>query len=403
MKADLRTVELQISDFTIIGKSCMDITTICRKDSSPQIKLDQRHLMIRHETKSTMLKMRCFIIQAFRDFFYKKHFIEVTPPILIQSQCEGGGELFQLKKYFDEEKDSEEIYLSQTSQLYLESCLPSLKKVFSIMQSFRAEGSKTRRHLAEFTHVEAELSFIKFEELLDVLEEMVVYVCSEVVSKHGDLLKYCRKLQHEQSQWQTELKQFVIPQRPFKRMTHEEAIEFCQKHDIKKLLVDEYGKPVLDDGKEIYVSLEKGDDITEKPEREMIDMIGEPVFLIKFPAKLKSFYMCKCTGMDGKEDLTESVDLLIPGVGEIIGGSMREWDYDKLIKALKDYDIEDIEELKKEGKKSKYYWYSDLRKYGSVPHGGFGLGLERFVCWMLHIYHIRDAVLYPRFIGRCTP
>ena len=306
----------------------------------------------------------------------------MTPPTLVQTQVEGGSTLFPLN-YF-----GEDAYLTQSSQLYLETCIPSLGNVFCIMPSYRAEKSSTRRHLAEYTHVEAEMPFLTFGELLDMLEEMVKDVCRRIADQHLDLLNHGRRLNH--STWpdsmdeaKEECPDFVPPTEDFVRMTHEEAIAFCNEHGIMNVIEHEDGKveerPFL-----------SGEDISEAPERKMIDMIGKPVFLIKFPADIKSFYMAKCKD---RRDLTESVDLLMPGVGEIIGGSMREYDYDALMKGFKTHGID----------ASNYYWYTDLRKYGTQPHGGFGLGLERFLCWLLRIYHIRDSCLYPRFNGRCRP
>lgn len=287
-------------------------------------------------------------------------------------------------KYF-----GEDAYLTQSSQLYLETCCPALGKVFCIMPSYRAEKSSTRRHLAEYTHVEAELPFLTFGELLDLLERMVKSVCRKVAEEHGELLDHGRQLNHPT--WPSETAEskekecpaFEIPEGEFVRMTHEDAIAFCNEKGIKNVIEHE-------DGRIEEREFRKGEDISEAPERRMVDMIGKPVFLIKFPADIKSFYMAKCAD---RKDLTESVDLLLPGVGEIVGGSMREWDYEAMMKGFKTHGID----------AENYYWYTDLRKYGAQPSGGFGLGLERFLCWMLRIYHIRDSCLYPRFNGRCRP
>jgi asparaginyl-tRNA synthetase len=258
----------------------------------------------------------------------------------------------------------EDAFLTQSSQLYLETCVPSLGKVFCCAPSYRAEKSRTRRHLAEYTHFEAEMGFITFEELLDTLEDMVVDVAKRLEAKAGDLLRQINP-------------NFKVPEQPFLRMPYADAIKYCNEHNIYK----------VEETKEHF---QFGDDIPEGPERKMTDQINRPIFLCKFPTEMKSFYMARC-----KDDptLTESVDLLMPGVGEIIGGSMRTWDLETLMKG---YAREGIDP-------TAYYWYNDLRKYGSCPHGGFGLGIERYLCWILGQDHIRNVTLYPRVIGRCKP
>jgi len=358
---DPRLTEINVDYYNVIGESNPEIENIVNKDSNPQVKLDQRHWIIRSENTSLILRMRCYITQALRSHFYEKGFIEITPPTMVQTQVEGGSTLFNLD-YF-----GEPAYMTQSSQLYLETCCPSLGNVFCVMPSYRAEKSHTRRHLAEYTHFEAEMPFIKFEDLIECLRDMVVDVCARIEKDHSDLLKHFNP-------------NFVSPKKEdFVIMSHKEAIDYCNKNGI--LNTD-------DNGNKVQFTYE--DDISELPEREMTDKINKPIFLTKFPAHIKSFYMLK----DSKDNkITDSVDLLIPNVGEIVGGSMREYSYDKLMNGFKTHEID----------ASPYYWYTDLRKYGACPTGGFGLGLERFLCWMLNQYHIRDVCLYPRFMGRCKP
>eukprot|EP01028_Stygiella_incarcerata_P009145 TRINITY_DN425_c0_g1_i1.p1 TRINITY_DN425_c0_g1~~TRINITY_DN425_c0_g1_i1.p1 ORF type:complete len:571 (-),score=181.16 TRINITY_DN425_c0_g1_i1:218-1807(-) len=352
--------EIRPEYWRVIGKSDGEIENVLTSDSSPDILLDMRHIVIRGTNASALLKLRSALTHCLREHFFDRKYVEVTTPTLVQTMCEGGSTLFPLKYYDDM------AYLTQSSQLYLETAMCGVGNVFCIMPSYRAEKSKTRRHLSEYTHCEAELPFITFEDLLSAVEDLVVDTIDRIRAKAPELLKELDSpLQH------------CGLKRPFKRMTYKDAIAYVREHKIYK----------DDETQEMF---EYGDDIPEAPERKMVDMIGEPVLMIRFPRTMKAFYMQPCAD-DPTE--TESVDLLIPTVGEVVGGSMRMHDLEELLAAYRREGIDP----------TPYYWYTDVRKFGTCPHGGYGLGLERLLMWVGNQQHIRDCCLYPRYMGRCKP
>jgi asparaginyl-tRNA synthetase len=338
--------ELHVDYYKVLGAAPSDVDAITNKVSAQQdpwdaAMLDNRHLVLRGENASSVLKLREFVELAFIDSFREMEFRKVSPPAMVQTQVEGGSTLFKYDYY------GEEAYLTQSSQLYLETVMQSLGNVYCIEKSFRAEKSLTRRHLSEYTHVEAELDFIEFGDLLDHLEEIISRVVDKVLSDET-MSRYIAALNPG----------FQKPSRPFMRMKYEEAIDWLNKQDPP--ILNEEGNPHV-----------FGDDIAEAAERRMTDIINRPIFLTHFPVEIKAFYMKK-----DPQDLrvTESVDVLsmspffkkiitrrqilltsvivVPGVGEIVGGSMRMDDYDELIEAYKKNGIPH----------EPYYWYTDQRK-----------------------------------------
>ncbi|KAK6599296.1 Asparagine-tRNA ligase, cytoplasmic [Botrytis cinerea] len=357
--------ELHVDYYKVIGTSPSDADAITNKISHQQDQwessmLDNRHLVLRGDTASSVMKVRSAVEWAFAKAYKEMYFTKISPPAFVQTQVEGGSTLFELDYY------GEKTYLTQSSQLYLETGIPSLGNVYCIEKSFRAEKSLTRRHLSEYTHVEAELDFIDFDDLLDHLEEMISTVISTIMTD-PEIAGYIKELNPE----------FQAPARPFKRMRYSDAIDWLNAQDPP--ILNEEGNPHV-----------FGDDIAEAAERRMTDIINLPILLTHFPVEIKAFYMKK----DPQDPrVTESVDVLMPGVGEIVGGSMRMEGYEELMAA---YEREGISP-------KEYYWYTEQRKYGTSPHGGYGLGLERFIAWICKQHSVRTCCLYPRFMGRCKP
>jgi asparaginyl-tRNA synthetase len=313
--------ELHADFFTVIGAAVGDkeaITNKVQADGDAQTLLDNRHLVLRGENASALMKVRAAVTRAFRQTYQETRLLEVTPPAMVQTQVEGGATLFEFNYY------GEKAYLTQSSQLYLETCVASLGDVFCICPSFRAEKSLTRRHLSEYMHIEAELDFIQFDDLLAHLEHVICRVI-DITLADPVIAAYVRELNPK----------FAAPVRPFRRMKYEEAIQWLIEHEIPN-----------EDGEQHKF----GDDIAEAAERKMTDELNVPIFLTHFPVEIKAFYMKKG---DQDKRVTESVDVLMPGVGEIVGGSMRIDDYEELMAGYKRVGIDP----------APYYWYTDQRRY----------------------------------------
>jgi asparaginyl-tRNA synthetase len=369
--------EIKVTEYAIVGAADPEIENIITKQSGVDLRYDQRHIVIREKNDANKLKIRSFAVQAFRNHFFERRLVEVQPPTLVNAQAEGGSQVFNVKYY------GEDAYLTQSSQLYLETCLSSIGDVFCIVSSYRAENQKTNRHLAEYTHIEGEYAFITYEDLLSRLEDLVCDVFDQTIRVCGDLvaslnpggLKEGATDVRDPASWK------LRPSKPFVRLPYHKAIDKCNELGILNTTPEDQEEPR---------PFRYGDDITDFPERQLVGHFGVPVMMTHFPATMKAFYMSK----DKKDaTLTESVDVLVPGVGEIIGGSMRMWNYDELMAAYKANNLDP----------APYYWYTDQRRFGTMPHGGFGLGLERFLRWICNLDTIREACLFPRYMGRCAP
>lgn len=353
--------EIKVFSCKIIGGKIAPGFEVDKDFTSESILLDNAHLLLREPKRAAVLKVRAELLRIVRDYYYKNEYTEITPPTLVQTQVEGGSTLFDLD-YF-----GQKAYLTQSSQLYLETVIPVFNKAYCIASSYRAEKSNTRRHLSEYTHIEAEIAWIDFDMLLAEIESLIVYIIEGYNSVCVPILRA-----HQLS-----ADVLPVPQRPFKRITHAEAIAFLRAHNERK-----------EDGSEYT----EDDDIPDAPERFLCQAVGEgaPVFLTRFPAHIKSFYMEKC---DTK--YTNSCDLLYPGVGEIVGGSMRISNYEELLEGFRREEISP----------GPYKFYTDQALYGPSPHGGYGLGFERILMGLMpqFVEKVRQACLYPRFTGRCSP
>ena len=345
--------EIEISNLELVGESA-DFP-ITPKEHGIEFLLDHRHLWLRSRRPFAIMKIRDEMIRATYNFFHQEGFVKFDAPILTGTAPEGTTELFSTD-YFDNE-----AFLSQSGQLYEEVGAMAFDKVYSFGPTFRAEKSKTRRHLTEFWMIEPEMAFMHQEESLQIQERYIAFLVQAVL----DNCQYELKLLERDPKI---LKRYT--QTPYPRISYDEAIKLCQKGGINIQWGDDFGAP-----EETYIS----------------DQFDQPVFVLNYPKTIKPFYM---KSDPTRDDLYICADLLAPeGYGEIIGGSERETDYEKL-KA----------EMVRQGLSlTDYDWYLDLRKYGSVPHSGFGLGLERALTWICHLDHLREAIPFPRMINRLRP
>ena len=349
--------EVHVYGYEIKGKQ-QDLSFPVKEDSDKDTLLKFGHLALRLPQRAFFLEARSYMLRLCREFYWKKKYCEITPPTIVQTQVEGGSTLFKMDYY------GEEAYLTQSSQLYLETVVPVAGKAFCIMPSYRAEKSRTSRHLSEFTHVEAELAHVDFEQLMDEIEALIRYVTEGFYKEFGDKLK---KLDPE-------FTPVTLKGKKFLKITHSEAIDFFVKEGHKKT-----------DG----TPYKQGDDISDASEKFLIEKYAgsQPVFLIRFPQDHKPFYVKK------DEKGTQTCDLLFPGLGEIVGGSMRADVYKDL-----------VDGFVREGIDPKnYYWYLDMSKYGPCSHGGYGLGFERLMQCLCKYKSVDQATLYPRKPNRCTP
>lgn len=334
-----------------------------REYQSTELLLDYRHLTLRTRKMVTIAKIRASILERMRNWFIENDWIEVTAPTLVKSAVEGGSTLFPVKYFKDE------AFLSQSAQLYLEALIFALGPVWTIGPSFRAEKSRTLRHLAEYLHLEAEAPWITMNDLLSIQEKLLVDLIRHITQHNKEELKF--------------LNQDVLTlnqaTEPFDKISYSEAIDILRSNDIK-----------IQDG-EMIRNIGWGDDLNIDSEKILTKDRSNPVFVFGYPLQIKPFYVKEDPE---KQGIALSADLLLPnGFGEVSSGGIRE-DNITLLKTR----------IKNEGlNMDSYSWYLDLRRYGSVPHGGFGMGIERLLRWIINLEDIKECVLFPRTMARLNP
>lgn len=345
-------VELEADEVVVVGPS--EGYPVAPKEHGVDFLMDHRHLWIRSPRQAAILRIRAAVIHATRDFLDSHGFVVADPPIITPAAAEGSTTLFPID-YFDDT-----AFLSQSGQLYMEALAMALGRVYSFGPTFRAEKSKTRRHLTEFWMVEPELAFCEFEENLVWQEQLVSHIVQHVLAACADEL---HTIERDVSRLETTVA-------PFPRITYDEALA----------RLAEAGLP-----------LDWGEDMGAPHETALAGMFDRPVFVTHFPVSLKAFYM---QPDPARPDVALAADLLAPeGYGEIIGGSERIHDLDLLLHRMDEHHL-DLE---------VYGWYIDLRRFGSVPHSGFGMGLERIVAWICGLDHVRETIPFARTLNRVWP
>jgi asparaginyl-tRNA synthetase len=331
---------------------------------SDELLLDKRHLALRTRRMIAIAKVRASVLDFGRRWFVENGWMEVTAPTIVKGAVEGGSTLFKLR-YFDQD-----AYLSQSAQLYLEAMIFSLGPVWSLTPSFRAEKSRTVRHLAEFSHLEAEAPWVALEDILKTEEQLVSYVIQSTIKERAEELAFLKR----------DVSGLKKVEPPFERLPYEKAIDALRS---KGFQVTE------DDGSRRDIRF--GDDLSIDSERELTKDADRPAFVVGYPIAVKPFYVKEDPQRPG---VGLTADMLAPGgFGEITSGGQREDSIDSITARMRK------ENLKPED----YEWYLDLRRYGSVPHGGFGLGIERLVRWITNVEDIKDTVLFPRTMSRVEP
>lgn len=322
-----------------------------------------RHLWIRTKWFVDILKVKHSLLKNLREWYINDGWYEVQPPILVGNAAENTTELFEVK-YFDQK-----AYLSQSAQLYLEALIFSLGKVYSLTPSFRAEFSRTKRHLHEYWHFEIEAAWYHLEDLIKAVEESLKYSIEKTIEERKSEFEDLKSITGRDIK---ELKDFV--EKPWKILKYEDG--------IKKL-------------KDLGINIRYGDDLGSDEERILTQQFDVPIFLTYYPREVKAFYM-----YENGDGTVKNFDLLAPeGYGEIIGGSEREWRYNILDQKIKEWKLDSLKIEVGNEEIDAYEWYKDLRRYGSVPHSGMGLGLERFTRWICKMDHIRDTLAFPRLRG----